>query len=34
VVAAWRYIDYQMKSEARLERLSFSGPLIAVQFRW
>jgi hypothetical protein len=34
VLAAWRYIDYQMKSEARLERLSFSGPLIAVQFRW
>jgi hypothetical protein len=34
VLAAWRYIDYQMKSEQRLERLSFSGPLIAVQFRW
>ncbi len=34
LLAAWRYIDYQMNSSERLERLSFSGPLIAVQFRW
>ncbi len=34
LLAAWRYIDYQMKPGERMERLSFSGPLIAVQFRW
>jgi hypothetical protein len=34
LLAAWRYIDYQMKSGEQVERLSFSGPLVAVQFRW
>lgn len=34
VLAAWRYIDYQMKSGEQVERLNFTGPLIAVQFRW
>ena len=34
LLAAWRYIDYQMASGERVERLSFSGPLVAVQFRW
>lgn len=34
VLAAWRYLDYHMKSGQDLERLSFSGPLIAAQFRW
>jgi hypothetical protein len=34
VLAAWRYIDYQLKSGENLERLGFSGPLVAVQFRW
>lgn len=34
LAAAWRYIDYQMKSSDTLERLNFSGPMIAYQFRW
>jgi len=34
VLAAWRYIDYQMKSGSAIERLSFSGPALAVTFRW
>jgi hypothetical protein len=34
LLAAWRYIDYQMKSSEQIQRLSFTGPLVAVQFRW
>lgn len=34
VVAAWRYIDYQMKSGKPVEDLNFSGPGIAAVFRW
>lgn len=34
VLAAWRYIDYQMKPGEQVERLSFTGPLVAVQLRW
>lgn len=34
MLAAWRYIDYQMKSSDTIERLSLTGPLVAFQFRW
>ncbi len=34
VVAAWRYVDYQMKSGEPLESLSFNGPGLAAVFRW
>ncbi|MGZ8273939.1 MAG: hypothetical protein ACXW2G_11190 [Burkholderiaceae bacterium] len=34
VVAAWRYIDYQMKSGKPVEDVNFSGPAIAAVFRW
>jgi len=34
VVAAWRYIDYDMKSGKSVESLTFSGPAIAAVFRW
>lgn len=34
VVAAWRYIDYQMKSGKPVEDLNFSGPGVAAVFRW
>ena len=34
VVAAWRYIDYKMKSGQPLETLNFNGPGIAAVFRW
>lgn len=34
VVAAWRYIDYEMKSEKSVEQLDFNGPGIAAVFRW
>jgi hypothetical protein len=33
ILANWRYLDYQMKSGDRIERLSFSGPSIAATFR-
>lgn len=32
--AAWRYLDYDMKSGSKIEDLSFSGPGVALQFRW
>jgi hypothetical protein len=34
VVAAWRYIDYDMKSGNKIESLTFNGPAIAAVFRW
>jgi hypothetical protein len=34
VLAAWRYLDYDMKSGSDIETLSFSGPAIGVAFRW
>ena len=34
VIAAWRHIDYDMKSGSRIESLNFNGPAIAAVFRW
>jgi len=34
VLAAWRYLDYNMKSGETIESLNFNGPLIAAVFRW
>lgn len=34
VLAAWRYIDYDMKSDSAIEELDFNGPAVAVVFRW
>lgn len=34
VVAAWRHIDYEMKSGDAIEEMAFSGPAVAVVFRW
>lgn len=34
VVAAWRYLDYRMKSGNPVEGLTFNGPAIAAVFRW
>lgn len=34
VVAAWRYIDYQMKGGKNIESMTFSGPAVAAVFRW
>lgn len=34
IAAAWRYIDYDMKEESLVTDLSFSGPLLGVQFRF
>lgn len=32
--AAWRYLDYEMKSGSKVEDLSFNGPGVAIQFHW
>jgi len=34
VVAAWRYIGYEMKSGKPIEKLNFNGPGVAAVFRW
>lgn len=34
VVAAWRYIDYDMKPGKKIESMTFSGPAIAAVFHW
>ncbi|MCU0919659.1 MAG: hypothetical protein MUF16_04885 [Burkholderiaceae bacterium] len=34
VVASWRYLDYDFKSSAKVQDLSFSGPLIGVVFKF
>jgi hypothetical protein len=34
VLAAWRHIDYDMKSGGDIQSLSLSGPAIGMAFRW
>jgi hypothetical protein len=34
VVAAWRYLSYDMKSGNRIESMTFNGPAIAAVFHW
>jgi hypothetical protein len=34
VVAAWRYVDYEMKSGKKVEGITFNGPAIAAVFHW
>lgn len=34
VVAAWRHLDYDFKSGAKIESLKLDGPAIGVAFRW
>jgi hypothetical protein len=34
VVAAWRYLDYDMKSGKKIENMTFNGPAIAAVFHW
>ncbi len=34
LVAAWRYTDYEMKSEAKVEEMTFNGPAIGLVLRW
>jgi len=34
VVAAWRYVDYEMKSGKKVENLTFNGPAVAAVFHW
>ena len=32
--AAWRYLDYDMKSGKKIESMTFNGPAIAAVFHW
>ena len=34
LVASWRYIDYEMKSDVPIQSLTFNGPLIGAVFRF
>ena len=34
VLAAWRYLDYDLSSDKPIKDMNFSGPAIGVTFRW
>jgi hypothetical protein len=34
VIAAWRYLKYDFKSNQKLENLTFNGPAVGVAFHW
>jgi hypothetical protein len=34
IIAAWRYLDYNMKSGEQIQSVNFNGPAIGVAFRW
>lgn len=34
VIGGWRYLDYDMKAERRLDSITFNGPIAGVGFRW
>ncbi|MFN9480565.1 MAG: hypothetical protein ACK6C0_14265 [Betaproteobacteria bacterium] len=34
LLAAWRYIDYDLKSDSPIQSLTFNGPAIGVAFSW
>lgn len=34
VVAMWRYLDYEMKSDKRIEDVNLNGPMLGMTFRW
>ncbi|MEN8243787.1 MAG: hypothetical protein ABFS43_02665 [Thermodesulfobacteriota bacterium] len=34
IVAAWRYLYYDMSSGSAIDEISFSGPEAGVTFRW
>jgi hypothetical protein len=34
VTAAWRYLDYEFKSDKPLQTLTVNGPAVGVSFRW
>ncbi len=34
VIATWRYLDYEFKSDSVIQSANFNGPTIGVAFRW
>ena len=34
VLATWRYLDYNFKSDSKIESMNFSGPTIGVSFQF
>lgn len=34
VVATWRYLDYEFKSDSVIQSVNFNGPTIGMSFRW
>ena len=33
-VLGWRYVDYEMKSDATIQTVGFSGPILGLAFQW
>ncbi len=34
LIGAWRYMDYQFKSDSRIDSQSFNGPMVGAAFHW
>lgn len=34
VMGGWRYLDYQFKSDAKIDSMNLTGPLLGVAFHW
>ena len=34
IVAVWRYLDYDFKSDSTLQSLTMNGPAVGIAFRW
>ena len=34
ITGTWRYLSYHMKSDSRLQDLTFSGPMVSAVFHW
>jgi hypothetical protein len=33
-VLGWRYVDYEMETDATFETVGFSGPFLGLAFQW
>jgi hypothetical protein len=34
IIGGWRYLDYQFKSDSKIDSMSLNGPLLGVAFHW
>ncbi len=34
IIGGWRYLDYQFKSDSKIDSMSLNGPMLGVAFHW